>query len=367
MTEEEKKKTKKKKRERILSKIPPVRDLVLALGFVVSVVAIACAVTALVISNGNSTSGTTNSNIAASSLSANRKYQIIPSKRGGTRFIKMDELLDGATDHGGGEYSILKQDSRGNEIIARISVADIDSYKKDARAAAMPAGASCVPSFTPGVRWRRDVSYMIDTTGLSGSFKSLVTSSVPASFASWFALTSENIDAYNIPWNGILPNLMNPIGNNVIYFARISDPSILALTMTFAIASEPDTSDNEIVEFAMIFNNIDHPMGDASIDSSVYHFPRIMGHEDGHALAQLGDVYAASCASATLMYGYSSVGQTSPSIPQQPDQQAFNALYLPVQGKPEAIPLVYNPSGDSSVLSSCLWLFILLLWTMFFV
>lgn len=117
---------------------------------------------------------------------------------------------------------------------------------------------------------------------------------------------------------------VSPDNQNEAYFADISDPGVIAVTIIWGIFSGP-TFARELVEWDQVYDDVSYDWSaEASGISGKMDFDNIATHELGHSVG-MGDLYN-SCIDET-MYGYSANGETKKRDLNSGDIQGINALY----------------------------------------
>lgn len=116
----------------------------------------------------------------------------------------------------------------------------------------------------------------------------------------------------------------SPDNQNEAYFADISEPGVIAVTIIWGIFSGP-TFARELVEWDQVYDDVSYDWSaGASGVSGKMDFDNIATHELGHSVG-MGDLYN-SCIEET-MYGYSANGETKKRDLNSGDIQGVNALY----------------------------------------
>lgn len=119
-------------------------------------------------------------------------------------------------------------------------------------------------------------------------------------------------------------DLVQPDGKNEFMFGEITDSGAIAVTIVWGVFGGPPQG-RKLVEYDMVFDNVDYIWGDATIDPLVMDFENIAVHEIGHA-AGLGDLYQSECSEQT-MYGYAAEGETKKRTLEAGDIAGIRKLY----------------------------------------
>jgi hypothetical protein len=114
-----------------------------------------------------------------------------------------------------------------------------------------------------------------------------------------------------------------PDGENEVYFADVSSPGAIAVTIVWGIFSGPP-SQRKLVEWDQVFDDADYDWSLAG-EPNKMDFENISTHELGHAVG-LSDLYQSSCAEQT-MYGYANVGETNKRTLESGDITGVSTLY----------------------------------------
>ncbi len=116
----------------------------------------------------------------------------------------------------------------------------------------------------------------------------------------------------------------SPDGKNEVMFGEISDPGAIAIAIVWGIFGGPPQN-RELVEWDVVFDNVDYLWGDGSQDPTVMDFENIATHEFGHAVG-LNDLYGSQYSEQT-MYGYANYGETKKRTLAAGDINGAKTLY----------------------------------------
>lgn len=106
-------------------------------------------------------------------------------------------------------------------------------------------------------------------------------------------------------------------------FGNIDSSGAIAVTIVWGYFSGPPRF-RELIEWDVVFDNVDYTFGDATLDSSVMDFLNIATHEFGHA-AGMG--HPESTCTEETMYAYSDFGETKKRDLNAGDIAGVVALY----------------------------------------
>jgi hypothetical protein len=116
----------------------------------------------------------------------------------------------------------------------------------------------------------------------------------------------------------------SPDGKNEVMFGEISEPGAIAVAIIWGIFGGPPQN-RELVEWDVVFDNVDYIWGDGNQDPTVMDFDNIATHEFGHAVG-LADLYATQYSEQT-MYGYADYGETKKRTLAAGDINGVKTLY----------------------------------------
>lgn len=194
--------------------------------------------------------------------------------------------------------------------------------KREARS--HTTSSSCYTYLSSYTRWKVTEPYVLDELG-SGMDATTVASLTQTSLDTW-----DNQVAFKIFGSRDTASLVDgadtetPDNKNEIYFADVSDPGVIGVTIVWGYFSGP-RSQRRIIEYDMVYDNVDFTWGDGSVDPSVMDYQNIVTHEIGHG-AGMGDLYQSYCAEQT-MYGYATEGETKKRDLNTGDVNGIKKLY----------------------------------------
>ena len=183
----------------------------------------------------------------------------------------------------------------------------------------------CWDVYSNGAKWKNQESYVINTRNRQNLSPEFITTTFEAAVSMW----NEQYPVFGsrIPLEGLRTNgasLDEPDGFNEVRFGGIAEPGVIALTVVWGIFDNAIPK-REIVEWDMVFDDMDFPWGDADLDSDVMDYKNIATHELGHSCG-FTDQYSSACSEAT-MFGYSSIGETKKRSLDMADRMAVCNLY----------------------------------------
>lgn len=114
-----------------------------------------------------------------------------------------------------------------------------------------------------------------------------------------------------------------PDGLNEVYFADISSPGAIGVTIVWGIFGGPPQG-RELVEWDQIYDDFDYEWS-TSGEAGKMDFENIATHELGHSIG-LSDLYDTACEEQT-MYGYANAGETKKHTLESGDIEGAAKLY----------------------------------------
>lgn len=122
----------------------------------------------------------------------------------------------------------------------------------------------------------------------------------------------------------LVADTQSPDNLNEAYFADISDPGVIAVTIVWGIFGGP-TFQRQLVEWDQVYDDVSFDWSAESTGvTGKMDFDNIVTHELGHSVG-MGDLYN-SCTEET-MYGFSSTAETKKRDLNTGDVQGINKLY----------------------------------------
>jgi len=237
---------------------------------------------------------------------------------GGTRHITAQQL---AGDRVAFDFDSLKFVER------RIVYHHKDGHDGGPGGGGPPGGgdSKCFDTFGRGVYWKVTEGYVVDPTNIDGMSDSFVTDTTATSFETWDSEVDFDVfgdEDINSTVDGA--DTESPDGKNEVMFGSIDSPGAIAVAIVWGIFSGPP-SQRKIVEYDVVFDDVDYDWGDADDNSSLMDYQAIATHEFGHS-AGLDDLYDDECSEET-MFGFGSEGETFQRTLNAGDITGINELY----------------------------------------
>lgn len=201
--------------------------------------------------------------------------------------------------------------------------------KSPARPGGSKTGSTaCYTYLAKGAKWKTVENWITDTANNRGLDGSTVFNLLDGGITKW-----ENAAGVDILGSGTLnattsarlvADTVSPDNQNEVYFADISDPGVIAVTIVWGIFGGPPQG-RELVEWDQVYDDVTYDWSAESTGvSGKMDFDNIATHELGHSVG-MGDLYN-SCLDET-MYGYSANAETKKRDLNSGDIQGINALY----------------------------------------
>ncbi len=194
---------------------------------------------------------------------------------------------------------------------------------------AKPSGAKAAPTIcygflAQGAKWKSVESWIVNPTNTKSLDSVFILNNLKADIAKW-----EKAAAYNILGDGAITyaalsaDTAAPDNQNEVYFADLSDPNTIAVTIVWGIFGG-STFRRQLVEWDQVYDDVTYDWS-ASGEASKMDFENIATHELGHSVG-MADLYNSNCAKET-MYGYAAYGETKKRDLNAGDILGINKLY----------------------------------------
>ena len=194
---------------------------------------------------------------------------------------------------------------------------NINKCPADCGGTVEPDTSSCYGFLAKGAKWKVTEPFVV-----ASNIDALATA---GDLDAWDSQVTFNIfgnQDLSLVVDGV--DTVSPDGKNEVMYGNISNQGVIAMAVVWGIFSGPPFA-RELVEWDVVFDNVDYPWGDATIDPTVMDFENIATHEFGHA-AGMGDLYEDKCSEQT-MYGYASYGETKKRTLEAGDIKGVRELY----------------------------------------
>lgn len=186
-----------------------------------------------------------------------------------------------------------------------------------------PKGAStCYSVIAKDAKWKVAEDYTVDGSNNAGLNAADVSNLIATSLNTW-----DSEVAYNIFGNASTSLVdgadeLSPDGKNEVYFADISSPGAIAVTITWGIFNGPP-SQRELVEWDQVYDDVDFTWSTSGAAGDM-DFQNIATHEIGHAL---GLSHPDDTCTTETMYRFASEGETNKQDLEAGDIAGVEKLY----------------------------------------
>lgn len=190
----------------------------------------------------------------------------------------------------------------------------------------------CYGFLATGAKWKTVEPWIVNpanTRGVSGDF---IFQNLSKDINKWEDAADGKLDSstsFNILGNGSVSNDLltastnTPDNKNVVYFAKIDDPGVIAVTTIWGYFGGR-TAKRELLEWDQVYNDYDFDWS-MSGETAKMDFENIATHELGHSVG-LNDQYNSACQTVT-MYGYASNGEVQKQSLEVQDIAGVSTLY----------------------------------------
>ncbi len=223
-------------------------------------------------------------------------------------------------------------DKRTGKVVEGLAIIHRKSPAKPS--GAKPGGSTtCYTYLSKGAKWKTVEPWLANTTNSRGLVGATVFNLLAGGVSKWEDATDGTVgNGVGVDVLGpgattsatLVADTASPDNQNEVYFADISDPSTIAVTIVWGIFSGPMFG-RELVEWDQVYDDVSF---DWSAESggvaAKMDFDNIATHELGHSVG-MGDLYN-SCLDET-MYGFSATLETKKRDLNSGDITGINALY----------------------------------------
>jgi len=221
-------------------------------------------------------------------------------------------------------YYLGKTKDKGGKEVE--GIAFLHPKERAAKGGGKPPGGStstCFSLMSSGARWKTIEPYVVDPSTSDPIGASDIPLLIAGCLSSWETASGRPIfgnEAEEVVNRSSIGQLNNV---NEFMFGAIDDPGVIAVTIVWGRFSGP-AQFRELVEWDMIFDEIDFTFDDATTDSSAMDFLNIFQHESGHAA---GLSHPANTCINETMYAYATEGETKKRDLAAGDIAGIRALY----------------------------------------
>lgn len=190
---------------------------------------------------------------------------------------------------------------------------------------------ACYSFLSNGAKWKAVEPWVVNPANSRGLTDDFVFNNLTANIAKWEDATDGVINGSGLDVLGqgattsatLVADTSSPDNQNEVYFANVSSPGAIAVTIVWGIFSGPPFA-RELVEWDQVYDDMDFDWS-SSAEAGKMDFENIATHELGHSVG-LADLYEQTCAEET-MYGYADYGETKKRDLNAGDLTGMNKLY----------------------------------------
>jgi hypothetical protein len=249
--------------------------------------------------------------IAVSSLSAGLLLA-------GVAFAKVDDRVTVPRGNGGAEVSIPAHAAELMPDVYSLGTVTVEGKKVEGimvvhRNEAKVSGASiggsiCYSYLAADAKWKSQEAWVINPANNFNLTGSTLYSIVDTAIGEWeTAAHAQIMGNGSITSSTLSADQSAPDGLNEIYFGAISDPGVIAVTITWGTFGGVK-SKRQIVEMDQIYDQVDFSWSTKGL-SSAMDFENIAQHELGHGIGMGHSPTLSTCKNET-MYPYATNGET---------------------------------------------------------
>lgn len=196
-----------------------------------------------------------------------------------------------------------------------------------------PATTTCYAYLAKSAKWKTVEPWVVNPANIDGLAGTTVFNLLSGGVFKWEDATDGNVTngvGVDVLGQGVTTSATltadtsSPDNQNEVYFADISDPGVIAVTIVWGIFGGPPFA-RELVEWDQVYDDVTFDWSaEALAVAGKMDFDNIATHELGHSVG-MGDLYN-SCVDET-MYGFSSNAETKKRDLNSGDITGINALY----------------------------------------
>ena len=200
-----------------------------------------------------------------------------------------------------------------------------------------PGGSTtCYTYLSKGAKWKTVENWIVNpanNVGIGASNPNIVLNILSSGVSKWEDATDGTVGngpAVDVLGSGeatssaLVADTSSPDNQNEVYFANISDPGVIAVTIVWGIFGGPPFG-RELVEWDQVYDDVSFNWSaqDAGVAGKM-DFDNIATHELGHSVG-MGDLYN-TCVEET-MYGFSATAEDKKRDLNTGDITGINGLY----------------------------------------
>jgi len=183
--------------------------------------------------------------------------------------------------------------------------------------------SSCFSFLAKDAKWKTVEPWVVNPTNNEGLSNSFVFSNLTADITKWEGSAASDILGGGSETTDVLvADSASPDGVNEVYFADISSPGAIAVTIVWGIFGGPPFA-RELVEWDLVFNEVDYDWSSTG-EAGKMDFENITTHELGHAV---GMGHPEDSCTEETMYRFADFGETKKRTLEAGDIAGIQKLY----------------------------------------
>lgn len=191
---------------------------------------------------------------------------------------------------------------------------------------------NCYTYISQGAKWKTVEPWVINPSNIDSLFEPTVVNIFNGAVSKWEDATDGVLNGAGLAVLGpgattsatLVADTVSPDNQNEAYFANISDPGVIAVTIVWGIFSGPPFG-RELVEWDQVYDDVEYDWSaEPGGVAGRMDLDNIVTHEIGHSFG-MGDLYN-SCVDET-MYGYADFAETKKRDLNSGDITGIDKLY----------------------------------------
>jgi hypothetical protein len=185
--------------------------------------------------------------------------------------------------------------------------------------------STCYSHLAKGAKWKTPENWVLNAANNHALDSAFLLTTTDAAFGEWETAASANIVGIgSLTTSTLVADEVSPDGANEIYFGSISDPGVIAVTITWGTFGGP-VQNRKLVEMDQVYDQVDFSWSNNGNPLSM-DYENIAQHEIGHGIGMGHTATSTDCAAQT-MYPYASNGETAKRDLGTGDIAGIAALY----------------------------------------
>lgn len=192
-------------------------------------------------------------------------------------------------------------------------------------------GSSCFGFLASGAKWKTIEPWIVNTSNSEGLSSAFVFDNLTADIAKWEDAADGTVGSgagVNILGTGsvtettLVADTASPDNQNEVYFANVSSPGAIAVTIVWGIFGGPP-SGRKLVEWDQIYDDVDFNWSSSGA-AGLMDFENIATHELGHSV---GMGHPSNTCTEETMYAFADFGETKKQTLNAGDIAGVSSLY----------------------------------------